>query len=275
MKILAVSVVYKPDEELLLRSIASYADAVDAIWIWRNSPLPAALEDALGQFEGLSLQGNGENAGIAKALNAAARYARENGFDAILAMDQDSVWHNLPDFLAAIEMPDAPEGIYAPLIESSPADGEGKPTELFSPLETAFTSGMLVPIPVIGRVGGWCEDFLVDAIDNEFCLHALSLGIRCWRVGEGRLEHRLGKVETKRLFGLRFKTYNYSPERLYGIYRNNLVAIKKYPSVSGKFRRQFWAVWFWKRPLRMLLGEHDLKAKFSAIFRGVRDARKA
>ena len=275
MKILAVSVVYQPEEELLLRSIASYADAVDAIWIWRNSSLPAALEDALGRFEGLSQQGNGENVGIAKALNAAARYARENGFDALLAMDQDSVWHNLTGFLAAIEAPDAPEGIYAPLIGASPADETDKSADLFSPLETAFTSGMFVPIPVIGKVGGWCEDFLVDGIDNEFCLHALSLGIRCWRVGEGRLEHRLGKVETKRLFGLRFKTYNYSPERLYGIYRNNLLSIKKYPSVSGKFRRQFRSVWFWKRPLRMLLGEQNLKAKFSAIFRGIRDARKA
>ena len=123
MKILAVSVVYNPEEELLLRSVASYADAVDAVWIWRNSPLPEALETALKQFEGLSLQGNGENAGIAKALNAAARYARENGYDALLTMDQDSVWHELDRFLAAIKAPGAPEGFYAPVVESPSADG--------------------------------------------------------------------------------------------------------------------------------------------------------
>ena len=347
MRVLAICVVYQPDPELLLRSVASYADAVDKVLIWQNSQLPDTLkadllklagdpevldkEDSgegvilrrdglefeerkeckagVAMQDGLKSRENGEqgedgresrivfrgdesNAGIAVALNAAWQEAVAGGYDAVLTMDQDSVWKAFGDFLEAIESPDAPDGFYAPRILSNPGiedrEVSGKDvvvgkntvsststTMVFAPFDTAFTSGMLIPIQVIEKVGGWSEDFRVDGIDNEFCLHARSLGIQGYRVSSGWLEHALGKVVVKRLFGLRFRTYNYTPDRLFGIYRNNLIAIKKYPSVSKNFRREFYRTWLWRRPLRMLLGERNLKEKLGAICRGIRAARKA
>ena len=272
MRILAVTVVYEPDPDLLLRSIASYLDDVEKVLVWRNSPLPEGLESALTALgDKIALCGDRTNAGISVALNAAWRIATESGADALLTMDQDSIWIHFKEFLDTVTGPDAPEGFYAPQVNGTGKEGEPR----FLPFDTAFTSGMLIPIPVIDRVGGWCEDFLVDGVDNEFCLHAGSLGIQGYRTAAGRLEHALGKMEFRTLFGLRFRTYNYSPERLFGIYRNNLIAIRKYPSVSGRFRRKFYRTWFWKRPVRMLLGERNLKEKFAAIWRGIRAARSA
>lgn len=271
MKILAVTVVYNPSAEMLLRSVASYAGSVDKVLVWRNSALPAALEEELTAL-GCELRNDGVNVGIAKALNAAWHEAASGGYDALLTMDQDSVWHGFDGFLAAVCAADAPAGFYSPLIcqnGEEPAFFDG-----FVPVDTAFTSGMLVPLAVLARVGGWDESFMVDGVDNEFCLHALSLGIRCWRSSAGWLEHRLGRVEFRNFLGLKFRVYKYSPERLYGIYRNNLTAIRRYPDVSGGFRRQFCRGWGWRRPLRMLLGEKDLCAKFHAIRRGVKDAKR-
>lgn len=266
MKIFAVTVLYEPDPELLRRSLDSYADAVDTVWVWRNSPLPDSLETELLGYGNVVLAGSGENKGIAAALNAAARAASEGGFDTLLTMDQDSVWHGFREFLRITRYDTAPAGYYVPSINE-------EAEYMFTPVDTAFTSGMLIPLRVVDRVGGWCEDFFVDGIDNEFCLHALSLGIRAWKTGGGYLEHRLGTVAPKRFLGLRFLTYNYSPERLYGIYRNNLIAIRRYPSVSRRFRSQFLRTWGFRRPLRMLLGEKDLRAKFRSIYRGIRDAK--
>ena len=289
MKILAVTVVFNPSAELLLRSVASYAGSVDRVLVWRNSPLDDGLEEKLREL-GCALAGDGSNAGISHALNAAWREAVSGGFDALLTMDQDSVWHGFGDYLAAIIAPDAPEGFYSPVIcqgadfegGSMPGrglvpgapEGNGLDASVYSAVDTAFTSGMLIPLKVLERVGGWDEEFLVDGVDNEFCLHALSLGIRCWKCGAGRLEHQLGRVEFKRFLGMRFRVYNYPPERLYGIYRNNLIAIKRYPEVSGSFRRQFLRGWALRMPVRILLGESNRSAKFRTILRGVRAARK-
>ena len=291
MRVLAICVVYQPQPELLLRSVASYADAVDKVLIWQNSPISESLEDRMVAIWGdergrVEFRGDGSNVGIAVALNVAWREAVAGGYDAVLTMDQDSVWHAFGSFIEAVNSPDAPAGFFAPRILSKPGiedrEATGKKaiagestTTVFAPFDTAFTSGMLVPVQVLEKVGGWCEDFKVDGIDNEFCLHARSLGIQGYRVSSGWLEHALGKVVIKRLFGLRFRTYNYTPDRLFGIYRNNLIAIKKYPSVSRNFRHEFYRTWLWRRPLRMLLGERDLKAKFAAIRRGIRAARKA
>ena len=272
MKILAVTVVYNPPGEMLLRSVASYADSVARVMVWRNSPVPANLEKDLRAL-GCVFAGDGSNAGISCALNAAWKEAVSGGFDALLTMDQDSVWHGLEEFIAAVDSPSSPAGFYSPLIcqnGEKPADFSGG----FTAVDTAFTSGMLIPLKVLERVGGWDESFLVDGVDNEFCLHALSLGIKCWKCGAGWLEHRLGKVEFKRFLGIRFRVYNYPPERLYGIYRNNLTAIRRYPDVSGGFRRQFLRVWGWRRHIRMLLGERGLRAKWRAILSGIRDSRK-
>lgn len=272
MKILAVTVVYNPPEEMLLRSVASYADSVARVMVWRNSPVPANLEKDLRAL-GCVFAGDGSNAGISCALNAAWKEAVSGGFDALLTMDQDSVWHGFEEFIAAVDSPSSPAGFYSPLIcqnGEKPADSSGG----FTAVDTAFTSGMLIPLKVLERVGGWDESFLVDGVDNEFCLHALSLGIKCWKCGAGWLEHRLGKVEFKRFLGLRFRVYNYPPERLYGIYLNNLTAIRRYPDVSGGFRRQFLRVWGWRRHIRMLLGERGLRAKWRATLRGIRDSRK-
>lgn len=272
MKILAVTVVYNPSEEMLLRSVASYAGSVAKVMVWRNSPVPSELEKDLSAL-GCVFAGDGSNAGISRALNAAWREAVSGGFDALLTMDQDSVWHGFGEFVAAVDYPSAPAGFYSPLIcqgGEKPADSAGG----FTAVDTAFTSGMLIPLKVLECVGGWDESFLVDGIDNEFCLHALSLGIKCWKCGAGWLEHSLGKVEFKRFLGIRFRIYNYPPERLYGIYRNNLTAIRRYPDVSAGFRRQFLHVWGWRRPIRMLLGERGVCAKWRAIRRGIRDARK-
>jgi len=279
MRILAVTVVYQADPELLLRSIASYAEHVEKVLVWQNSPLPDRLTSDLKAFGNVSFRGDGSNAGISKALNAAWREAVAEGYDALLTMDQDSVWHHCGDFLSVLSGPEAPEGFYVPRIHDGPEEGAVERRTgtglAFTPVDTAFTSGMFLPLGVLEKVGDWDEDFTVDGVDNEFCLHALSLGIPCWQVNTGWLEHSLGKVEFRRLLGLRFRVYNYPPERLYGIYRNNLIAIRKYPLVSKKYRRHFWKTWGWKRPVRMLLGERDLRAKFHAIRRGISDARKA
>ena len=272
MKVLAVVTCYNPTPELLLRSVSSYAGDVDKLLVWRNSSLPEELESELaGRFHA-EFRGDGTNAGISTALNAAWKEASAGNYDFLLTMDQDSVWHHFDAYLSKALSNGPSMCFYSPLTllaGEMPSPGSNS---LFAPVEIAITSGMLIPVSVINRVGGWDERFKIDAVDDEFCLHARSLGIRCWECGAGWLEHRLGDRRLVSLLWMHFYTYNYSPQRLYGIYRNHIIAFRRYKgAVSRKARHYFVRIWVHRRPIRILLGEKGRKAKFLAIFRGIRD----
>ncbi len=45
--VLAIVIVYHPEEDLLLENISSFVDGVDKVWIWQNSPISAELKQKL------------------------------------------------------------------------------------------------------------------------------------------------------------------------------------------------------------------------------------
>ena len=254
MRILAVIVAYNPDLEALERCLASFQEHVDKVVIWKNSNFDFDRAD-------VEFAGDGSNCGIGKALNYAWKKADEEGLDALLTMDQDSVWQDFPAFLRKAES--APQGLWGPWVNKEPeAD--------YIASDLLITSGMLVPLRLIERIGGWREDFLVDAVDVDFVLHAKELGIPAWRVGGGWLQQQFGQRRKKGLIHV----YDYSPERLYGIFRNHIIVIRRYKGVSGQLRKMFVKRWFVSRPIRILLGEKHAFKKLGAIFRGIRDGKR-
>ena len=254
MRILAVIVAYNPDLEALERCLASFQEHVDKVVIWKNSNFDYERDD-------VEFAGDDSNCGIGKALNYAWKKADEEGFDALLTMDQDSVWQDFPAFLQKAAQ--APDGLWGPWVNKEPAAD-------FVASDLLITSGMLVPLRLIKRIGGWREDFLVDAVDVDFVLHAKELGIPAWRVGGGWLQQQFGGRRKKGLIHV----YDYSPERLYGIFRNHIIVIRRYKGVSGQLRRMFVKRWYFSRPIRILLGEKDAFKKLGAIIRGIRDGKR-
>lgn len=272
MRIIAIVTCYYPCPELLLRSIESYAYNVDKLIIWRNSTLSSDLESELSVRFKAAFRGDGTNVGISRALNCAWKEAVDEGYDCLLTMDQDSVWHGFDAYLLQAATNGFSDCIYSPRLCSM---GEMPATEdklFLAPIDLAFTSGMLVPVKVLDIIGGWDENLILDAVDVDFCLHAYSLGIKCWRCSAGWLEHRLGSKRQASFLGMHFYTYNYPPERLYGIYRNHIIVLGRYKGAAKKqARKAFTKTWGGRRPIRILLGENNKRAKFHAIIRGIRD----
>ena len=273
MKILAVVVAYKPDVEALQCRLERYQDAVDQVFLWKNSPF---------SFSGERLveAGDGTNRGIAYALNRAWEYARENGFDYLLTMDQDSEWEDFPAYLKAALA--GPVGLYGPRVSpkgSAAVEEAAGSTDagfaasadagvaLYEPTDFLITSGMLIALPLLDEIGGWREEFSVDAVDVDFVLRAKSLGIPSFRVGAGMLWQQFGGRRKKGGFHI----YDYAPERLYGIYRNHILTIRRYGSYAAFLRKMFVRRWICSRIPRILLGEKNRWAKCKAIFRGIRD----
>lgn len=252
-KILAVVVAYHPDIERLRHHISLFSPAVEQVLVWKNSEFDF---DA----PGIIVKGDGTNQGIAYALNEAWKWARERGYDYLLTMDQDSQWEDFPLYLQ-MALAGEKNALYGPCINQM------QQSEDFVPCDFLITSGMLVPLSVLEKVGGYRADFFVDVIDVDFVLHAKSLGIPSYRVGAGRLYQQFGK--RRKTCG--FYVYDYPPERLYGIFRNHILTIRRYPKESQALRKMFVRRWVLSRIPRILLGEKNKWEKMKAIYRGVKE----
>ena len=268
MKILATATAYHPDVGLFRRSICTYIDHVDRLLIWRNSTLDEeGLLEGLPSRDKIEFCGNGDNVGISKALNHAWRHAEEHGYTHLFTMDQDSVWENFDVFLTTAGGYDDGKSFFAPGVN------ERASSESIRPATEMITSGMLVPLQLLRDTGGYREDFTIDGIDNDLFYHAKSLGWKAYTVGGCALLQQFGTPRYHKLLKWRIGTLNYSPQRIYSMYRNNYIVIHSYPG-TGIMKKRFRKTCGWNRPVRILLAEKDKAAKFRAMYLGIRDARR-
>lgn len=266
-RILAVVVTYCPEPDLLKKCIGSFIDDVDKVLIWENTPEAQKANYRFIEDERVEYCGDGVNS-ISRALNYAWRYAADYGYDYLLTMDQDSQWEDFNKFLGELfYCKRAPEGIWGPNAYENYDAG------IFMS-DAIITSGMLVSISIINKVGGWDETFAIDCVDDEFCLRAGRLGVKVYWWGACRLRQRYGNPAKAKLFGRQFDIdlKNYSAQRLYSIYRNHVLLIRKFPEIKS-IKSDFKNVWIpnikW-----VVLFENSRIKKFKAIFRGIIDGYK-
>ena len=124
---------------------------------------------------------NSENVGISKAYNTIALFAKENGFDYILFLDQDT---ELPlNFLSEYtNMLEKNVDIAAPLIYEgekllSPAGYKNYRSSSYKKIESnvirlknnsCINSGLLIRTVFFEKVGGYNEKLRLDFCDHEF-----------------------------------------------------------------------------------------------------------
>ncbi len=259
--ILAIVITYFPEKELLEENVNAFIDSVDKVLIWENTPSEKCKGYRFIRHEKIEYCGDGINS-ISHALNYAWRYAQAGGYDYLLTMDQDSCFENFPRYLKqTILNKDAPKGIYTPSIKELRIEVN----QDFEEINRPITSGMLILVSLVDKIGGWDEDFKIDAVDDEFCLHAHSLGIKTFVVKGIEMRHRLGEAVRRTLGGHTIILSNYSPRRLYGIYRNKSILIRKYPQFD--YIRDDFNSWL-RNIIWILLFEKNKAKKSVAILRG-------
>lgn len=274
----AIIVSYNPTLALLDNIAALAPQVAEIIVIDNGSREPSA--EVLRQIGGRSdchLIFNGDNLGIAAALNIGIRQAVASGYSWVATFDQDSqacngfvaeqlrAWRSCPyrDQVALIapRYHDPGTGIV-----SSYSKGNGE--KLFSEITHAMTSGNLVRSEVFARVGLFDELFFMDCVDHEFCLRLHRYGYRLIEAHKALLQHALGSMTLRSLFGRNCKIYNHSPLRRYYNARNRVVVYMRY---AYYFPR--WIVAdlgnFCREIAGIILFEENAPAKLGAILKGV------
>ncbi|MGZ6315580.1 MAG: glycosyltransferase family 2 protein [Candidatus Limnocylindrales bacterium] len=281
--VLAVVVAFHPKPDLaseLLRLL----NQVSAIVVVDNGSCPGELpagDDP--RFEGrLEIIANGENRGLATALNQGLRRARERGAGWALTLDQDSAplpnlvaagagafdAHPNPERLAVIGATVASEAVASAAATDGPRPASAP---AYRTMKAVITSGTLHSVPTWERLGEFRDDFFIDCVDTEFCLRARAAGFDVIQSTEPALAHRIGSPTRKWALGRWMLPSNHSPFRRYYMTRNHLSLWRNYVRSDGRFVaqdiRQSVREW-----IGIVFAESDRPAKLRAILAGVRDA---
>ena len=198
---------------------------------------PTAYQgDALAQCEALGavVVRHERNSGIGQALATGAARARATlpGAAWLLTLDQDS----LPPagFVAALldtAARAAGAGLDVAMVGPSAA-GRVRSAAVRGPGPVALSrepvqSGLLVPLDVLDRLGGFATELFIDGVDTDLYLRARRAGLVAV-AAEVRLEHALGSTHVVRIAGRSFGLVHAAPFRYYYIARNRVHLLRRH-----------------------------------------------
>lgn len=233
--ICAVIVSYHPTSEMI-ENIPEVLRQVDSVVVIDNGSTAdemLALRRAKERL-GFHLVENGDNFGIASALNQGAHWAKKEGYPWVIFFDQDSkitdgfikhmaaAWENHPDRSKVCS-------IHPKYID--PATGveprvrrarDGGPI-------VSMTSGALMPTWIFEKIGGFASEYFIDCVDFEYCFRIRAAGYTITDSRTAVLLHTAGHPTGSRtLLGSNFRPTHHSSERRYYISRNRVALYRKY-----------------------------------------------
>lgn len=185
---------------------------------------------------------NGENLGVAHALNQGMAWGKDNHYEWMLTMDQDSevnddIIKKLSGIINSIQ-----SKINIGVIGSNYYDKFGnhrlskqKMDAIWLERSFVITSGSLVSIEAFAAIGGCREDFFIDSVDHDYCIRLRKQGYVVGMSTEPLMTHSLGNKTRHKLFGLNLVTSNHQAFRRYYMSRNRVVLAKKHFFIETKF----------------------------------------
>lgn len=271
MEIAAVVVVYNSNEKSLLENINSYLEDVKFLAVVDNSDVvnnyPLLLDLSKKSKGKVNYIRNGQNLGIAEALNIGAKHALERGYEWLLTMDQDSraTAGMVNTLVAYLESGDAEQvGIISPVHMQQNSSVVHEIMERdFEERLTVMTSGNIISLKAFTQVGGFDTSLFIDYVDHEYCLRLIQNGFKVVAAKKAILLHSLGSFKNYKVANV--SNHNYV--RRYYITRNRLFVWKKYYQKFPAFCRQDYYE-MWKELLKICLFERDKMRKIRAFLLG-------
>lgn len=242
----AVVVTYHPDNALLASALEALQAQAGRVVVVDNATLGPEVRELCARFSRVDWLPLPENRGLAAALNAGIAHARGlPGVNCVLLMDQDSV--PAPGMVAALQATlerqsqharvaavgtrfhDPREGVDAPFVQirfpvnrQLHCNGECEDVAC----DFLITSGSLIPLAVLDRVGDMDAGLFIDNVDLEWSFRAVADGYTLFGACAARMLHHHG-VSRQRVPGVPRGIIVHSPLRLYYMMRNRVLLYRR------------------------------------------------
>ena len=235
----AVIVTYNPERLKLFALVEALLPQVGHIVIVDNSSSLESLELIRGAVgpHSIELILLGENLGIAAAQNRGISRARDLGSKYVILFDHDSKpADNMVDILVSAMEKKEQAGIKVATMGAQYFDQRQKTHSSpfieiknfqvrhqscieggIVPVSFVISSGSIISIETLNKVGGMLDDLFIDYVDVEWCLRAGQLGYQSFGVCDAVMEHDLGD---SRIAFMGKSIPLHSPLRHYYLFRN-------------------------------------------------------
>jgi rhamnosyltransferase len=266
----AVVVLYRPSSDVV-SNVAAFANQVDRVFAIDNSEGPDSdVVSAIREISNVEYIPLGENLGIAAALNIGARHALEAGYPWVLTMDQDSTATSgmVAALLRCAADKPANQGLFSPVHRQEGVELRARESGCREVL-TAMTSGNLLSVAALERVGWFDESLFIDSVDHDLCLRLHDAGLGVFEYGAAVLMHRVGATRRSRLIVSAHPSHHSSLRRYY-ITRNRFIVSERHREKHPEYRvGEMRAL---RRELvKIVLFEDDKLEKLRMSWRGYRD----
>lgn len=225
----AVIITYNPNIERLSENLTHICCQVDKLLIVDNNSKNVSEIEKLQQNYNFELKQNEQNEGISINLNLAIRYYSNLGFEWLLTLDQDSIC----DFNLIKEYKDVLRNCNKNLVSLCPQIIDMNLNDIFikkdnEEVTQCITSGNLINISFIKKLGGFDEFYFIDSVDFDLCAQIKNNGGIIVRVNSTYIKHEVGNAKKHKLFNKIIFSYNHTPLRSYYIVRNECYFKNKY-----------------------------------------------
>ena len=215
------------------------------------------------------------NSGIASALNYGIKIAKENKYEWVLTLDDDSFIDSdmvecLCKYLDQINgnKPIGLIGMKWSLQNSSTYTKKSLSKKKILDKRGIITSGSLFSMKTYSAVGPFREEFFIDSVDYDFCMRARSKGFRVVQVQEYGFKHSLGRNEIFKLGEIKIINTSHTPDRLYYTFRNTNILAREYFLNDPMFSIALIISQF-RTILKIIFFQENKRIKLIYILRGI------
>lgn len=268
--ILAGIVLYNPNIKRLKENLFAIKNQVNEVIFIDNAS--ANIDEIEGNvnFKDILIIKNSKNQGIAYALNQIMTYAKENKYEWVLTLDQDSVVADNLISEYSKYTNDKQIGIINPKIidrNFTKSESDIDQNKISYPT-LAITSGCLTRRSAWEIVGGFDEWLFIDSVDFDFCYRLTKYNYKILSTPFTNILHEVGHSRLVKFLGKEEMVYNHSAFRYYYIFRNKIVIGYRY----NRLKRNI--LWLIKKLLLIIIYENNRYSKIKAIINGTLDGFK-
>jgi rhamnosyltransferase len=272
----AIVVTFHPHVKYLenLAKIRAQVDLLIVVDNGSNENELAQIRFASREF-GFKLIENGDNVGIAAALNLGVRLAQREGCRWVALFDQDSTVTDrfiatmIDEFHTYRSRKNIMQIIPRYL---DPATGIESAISRFEDggAFLTITSGSVFNMEAFEKCGLFQEELFIYCVDDDYSLRIRKKGFFIGVSKNAVLLHQSGHPTSRRMFGMTLTTKNYRPEVRYYYSRNKVWILRTYgiafPRLIVPTLREFVTI-----PLKIALMEDGSWTKIKLFTRGLLD----
>lgn len=291
-------VVFQPNANRLRESIIRLAKQFETIIIYNNGDSLDLLDELLDLFnDQVIVIGDGENKGIATALNRIMEKADELNYQWVITLDQDSI---IPDNMVLNFLEECSR-VDVAIICPQNIDHRRKYMEpvmhcKYEYVTMCDTSGSCTNLRIWKELGGFDEWLFIDLVDNDFCKRVELKGYRILKINTVIMDHEYGNIKPRRksiehfflrlgklcgntnIAKLSFKRM-VNPVRVYYENRNVLYLNKKYCYYGGigyaNHHCKTYIGFFITFSVYSWIAADKKKEVYNAIKNGIRDGKNS